>query len=409
MTLPISLRHLTFLSILALAPLPAHGSQLKKEVDVSPGEELDLELATGAAVEVRGWDEDRVRVEARLSGTASRFDVEKKGRRVVVRIEPESGGGGSTSHRLEIRVPHRFDVRIESAGGGLVIKDVEGTFRGETGGGSIVLEKLKGRAKLSTGGGDIDVRSSELDGKVSTGGGRVRLDNKRGDLRGWSGSEREQRHEREKRHEKRHEHEERHEHEDDDEDKECRERAHKDGPLESQRSGKADGPIEIQRAGGQVDLAEAPRGATIQTGGGRIRVGPVGGSITAQTGGGAIELGPVAGSVHATTGAGRVVVKLAPTSDEQIVKITTGFGHVKVVLHPEFDGRFELETAYTRDHGPTRIESDVRLKIEDATDWDDRQTPPRRYVRARGVLGKGRGLVQITTTNGDIEIERAGR
>jgi hypothetical protein len=75
-----------------------------------------------------------------------------------------------------------------------------------------------------------------------------------------------------------------------------------------------------------------------------------------------------------------------------------------------FDGAIELETSYTESHGrATRIESAWQLQHEPTTAWDDREGTPRRYVRARGVLGNGRGLVRIKTVNGDIELRRAPR
>jgi hypothetical protein len=77
-----------------------------------------------------------------------------------------------------------------------------------------------------------------------------------------------------------------------------------------------------------------------------------------------------------------------------------------VELPADFDGTFELETAYTEKHGATRIESAWDLEREETTQWDGREGTPRRYVRARGTVGSGRGHVRIKTVNGDIEVRR---
>ena len=96
--------------------------------------------------------------------------------------------------------------------------------------------------------------------------------------------------------------------------------------------------------------------------------------------------------------------------ERQTVNLTSGSGKMIVELPAGFDGAIELETSYTESHGrATRIESAWQLQREPTTDWDDREGTPRRYVRARGVLGNGRGLVRIKTVNGDIELRRAPR
>ena len=69
---------------------------------------------------------------------------------------------------LEIRVPSRFDVALDSMGGGLEIDGVKGAFTGETKGG------------------EISVTDSTLNGSVHTMGGRVTIENVLGDLKGSS-------------------------------------------------------------------------------------------------------------------------------------------------------------------------------------------------------------------------------
>ena len=75
-----------------------------------------------------------------------------------------------------------------------------------------------------------------------------------------------------------------------------------------------------------------------------------------------------------------------------------------LVLPAGFDGTIELETAYTERHGPTRITAPWELQRE-TTDWESRYGTPRRFVRARGSAGSGRGgHVLVRTVNGDIEV-----
>jgi DUF4097 and DUF4098 domain-containing protein YvlB len=367
------------------------------------GGRLTLDLDTGGDVVLEGWDEPQARVRVRLAGSDwrdTRVEIQRVDGGVRVTSRPAHDRHSySTSHAFEIQVPRRYDLRLESSGGGLAVAHIEGTLRGTTGGGDIVLEHVKGRATLTTGGGDIHVSDTEASGSVSTGGGIVRLSRVQGGLRGSSGS----------------------------------------GPvihtggipgdthdsygdldgvevdasgveIRDSRRG-ASGELQIAKAGGAVVLDGAPNGATIETGGGDIRIGRSGGTVDVQTGGGDIEIGPVAGSVSATTGAGDVRISLVDAKGEvQDVEVSTGTGRVELELPANFDATFELETAYTRNYKrATRIEIDgFELEHEPVTDWDDRQGTPRRYVRARGVVGEGRGLVRVRTVNGDIVVRRSG-
>ncbi|HWW60307.1 MAG TPA: M56 family metallopeptidase, partial [Thermoanaerobaculia bacterium] len=147
---------------LRAAPRPkGPESVVERAVDAAPGETLILDLETGASVDIRGTNEPRVNVRASLRGrdaADARVNVARTSNGVRVTSDyVGSRNSHSTSIALEIRVPARFDVRLDSSGGGMTIADVDGTFTGNTGGGSFTLTRLEGRAKLTTGGGDVNV------------------------------------------------------------------------------------------------------------------------------------------------------------------------------------------------------------------------------------------------------------
>jgi len=378
------------------ASMPAAGP-LERSVDASPGEKLDLDLESGAGLDIQGWDEPRVQVRARLGGrdgAETRLSVERQTGGVQVRLFfPEEKRSRSTSNELEIRVPRRFDLHLSSAGGELTMKDVEGNFRGSTGGGELTLKNLSGEAHLSTGGGDIRVTDCDLSGSVSTGGGSVVLSRVRGGLHGSSGSGPVVYGDRAG---------------DAAEETSELDKLEIDSAHTRVRAGAPAGVLHITKAGGDVELEEAPEGAVVHTGGGNVSVGRAAGLVHAGTGGGNLEIGPVRGSVRAGTGAGDIHVVLADAgSERQTAELSSGSGKVVVELPSGFDGKIELETAYTEDHGQVRIESAWPLRNEPVTELDGREGTPRRYVRAHGVLGKGQGLVRVKTVNGDIELRRA--
>jgi hypothetical protein len=383
-----------------VTPTARQDSTFDRSVAASPGGLLDLDLDTGGNVTIRGWDESRVSVRVALGGADWR-DVEVDVDRVSDGVRVRSRYVGRSdfqrfNNRFEIRIPSRFDVRIASGGGTLSIADVEGRFRGHTGGGGFELERLAGSAQLTTGGGEIRVSDSELSGRVSTGGGSVVLSRVRGGLRGSSGS----------------------------------------GPVihgesgSGRTTGTADlsdmrvdrdnatisigrnteyrsGSLSIEKAGGHIDLDRAPNGARVHTGGGNVTVGRSAGFVSASTGGGDVTVGPVAGSVRAGTGSGEVHVMIDKADEEQVIDVTSGTGRVIIELPRDFDGRLDLETAYTRTfEGSARITSDWDLERAPLSGWDDREGTPRRYLQASGELGTGRGRVRVRTVNGEIIIRR---
>jgi beta-lactamase regulating signal transducer with metallopeptidase domain len=438
-------------------------SLFEKTISATSGEVLTLDLRTGGNVTVRGWDQEQVRVRGVLSGddwrgTRVRLERSAGGVRLASEFDGSSNRR-STNHSFEIWVPRRMSLDLQSSGGSLALNDVTGEFRGQTGGGSVVIEGASGSARLSTGGGNVRVTNSALEGSVSTGGGEVIIANVTGGLRatsgsgavihvpgvgeggstavGGSGSNA------------------------------TTATIFGSGgsnatTVTSSRSGggvvtgvgggvgrtistnggyatisntgggyatsnsmvTASGVTTIMpsmsdrmfngtsgyamsKAGGSIEVTEAPTGAQLRTGGGHIWVGSANGVLGVSTGGGDIDLPRVGGSVSAWTGAGDVTITVVDAGNpEHSVDVFTGRGRVVLELPSNLDARFELETAYTESKARTKIESDFSLQSSETSDWDDSQGTPRKFVRAVGSVGSGRGLIRIRVVNGDIEIRR---
>jgi hypothetical protein len=130
------------------------------------GGSLRLDLDTGADITIEGWNEPRLEVHGRRGGADARdveLHLEKTGDEATFSATPRRQKNNfSTSNKFTIRVPQRFDVHIESAGGDLSITGVSGKFTGTIGGGDIVLRKVSGEAKLSTGGGEVTVSDCSM-------------------------------------------------------------------------------------------------------------------------------------------------------------------------------------------------------------------------------------------------------
>jgi beta-lactamase regulating signal transducer with metallopeptidase domain len=166
--------------------------------------------------------------------------------------------------------------------------------------------------------------------------------------------------------------------------------------------------VRISKAGGGIDIESAPDGGSLFTGGGEIYVGSSGGFLSATTGGGDIEMPHVTGNVNVSTGAGTVMMRVVNVDGRaHTVTIRSGKGRVEIELPADLDARVDIETAYTENfERATRIDSDFALEHSETTTWDNSMGTPRRYVRALGVVGSGRGLIHIRTVNGDVRVTR---
>jgi len=353
------------------------------DIVASNGGTLVLDLKTGAGVRITGVSENRVRMRTTLGGRDWRnsvviMDAEEDGARITTDWR-ERQTSNSTSHRMEITVPRRFNIRIKSAGGSVFIRNLEGEFTGTTGGGEINIESSRGSARLTTGGGPVNVTNSNLSGSVTTGGGGVLIQGVTGGLVGHSGS----------------------------------------GGVFYGREGvtfsevsangvgrTTDGRVFVNKSGGDVRVVDAPNGATISTGGGKVTVGNSGGDVRVSTGGGDVTIRSASKGVKIETGAGDVRTTVSGTGGYP-VDVESGSGTVILTLPAGLSAELDLETAFTNNHrGTTRIESDWPVSTTVTPDWDAREGTPRRYVRARQTIGNGGARIRVRTVNGDIIIRR---
>ena len=168
------------------------------------------------------------------------------------------------------------------------------------------------------------------------------------------------------------------------------------------------GAIVISKDGGEIVIDNVPNGAALHTGGGRIAVGRSEGRVTASTGGGDIELEDVTGDASATTGAGDVRINVVNSGrTDHSINVESGSGRVVIEVPSNLDARIELESAYTDNFNrKTSITSDFSLDRSETDRWDWSAGTPRKYIRANGVVGNGRGLIRIHTVNGDVVLKR---
>lgn len=358
------------------AGAPAMQNDLDHEVEMSEGETLRINLRPGGSIQIRGWDEERARVRFSLRDTdadAFRFEVERTRSGVEVTSE-RLRRLNNVNVRVEVQVPRRCNLELRTAGGGISIRDIEGSISGRTAGGELTLENLIGTIELSTGGGEIFLADSKLDGTVSTGGGKVLVENVEGDIKASSGGG---------------------------------EVVYRN-VVTPNHTYPADA-VYIRNAGGSIRVDDAPAGAHVTTGGGNIRLRSAGGYVRASTGGGDIRIDAVDGWVEAGTGAGTIEVTMVgePDDGKRDVTLKSGLGDIYLTLPAGLSARFEIELAYTQNSSQRfEIRSDFDL-IEERTDnWDTSRGTPMKYIRGSATVGGGSNLIKIRTTNGDVYLRK---
>ncbi len=185
------------------------------------------------------------------------------------------------------------------------------------------------------------------------------------------------------------------------------------------------GSVSIHRMGGDIEVRDAPQGATLGTMGGSIKVGNVGtfaklssmggdisvehasGSVDASTMGGKITIRQVDGPVHANTMGGDITVHVTGSSGTQRnVTLRSYGGAVLLTVPKDFGMEVKIKLGYTRGHENVRIIQHLGLTERQSTEWEMHDGREHKYLFANGRVGDGVNQVTIETTNGDVTLKQ---
>lgn len=371
-------------SDMILKPVPviaaAHqdARHIDKEFRVPMGKRLDIDLRTGGSLDISGWDNEVVKVDAILGGRDGedcKVDFNESSSGLEIHSYYDGGRRNySTNLRFEIKVPRRIDLNIDSMGGGVKITSVEGIIDGKTMGGELDLSNLKGEINLTTMGGKITLLNSDVNGRVHTMGGRVLLQDVTGNVKGSSMG----------------------------------------GNVIykniTNRAGVSTGDeVRISSMGGAIKVDTAPAGADVSTMGGDIIINSAARFIKAKTMGGNIHIGAIDGWVRATTMGGSVAVTMTgdPAQGQRDVTLSSNGGDITLTVPAGLSMDLDVEIAYTsnrkRDY---QIISDFDIQRSETGDWDDSQGTPRKYIYGKGSIAGGKNRVTIRTINGDVYLKK---
>lgn len=175
---------------LAMSAPALAGTHIEKAFEVGDHAELSVDSALGS-VEVTGTAGSQVKIvfdsKKKLEDSYG-FSFEQDGSRVEVKVRKKGSlfrwfsWGGSGKARFVIEVPRDTEVDVDTAGGGIVVRQVRGAVHADTSGGGITVEQVQGSVDADTSGGAI--RAQEIDGSMvaDTSGGGIYVDGISGDL-----------------------------------------------------------------------------------------------------------------------------------------------------------------------------------------------------------------------------------
>jgi DUF4097 and DUF4098 domain-containing protein YvlB len=367
--------------ILFLHLLPFIGSgdspaTIDKEFQVSRNQTLEVDIRTGGALTITGWDKDIVKVHAELRGrdaAACKVDVSQQSGGVSLTSEFEGKERNRNADlKFEICVPEQFNLSLESMGGPFTIEGVAGRIEGKTMGGPLTLHKLKGKLELTTMGGPVALTNSDVDGFLKTMGGEVRFEDVTGDVQATTmGGRIIQKNVR-------------------------------------RRSGESGGP-RVDTRGGDIEIEDAPDGTDIKTMGGTIHIKRAKQTVRAETMGGDIEVDAIDGAVQAKTMGGDVTVVMVgdPSQGNREVSLQSMGGEINLTVPSGLSMDIEVTLAYTKGReGDYDIKSDFDLKREKSSDWEYRDGSPRKFIIGTAVVAGGKNKIRIKTINGNVHLKK---
>lgn len=368
-------------------------SVLKKEFETKKGKILEIDLRSGGSIDIVGWDEETILVEAFLDKNARRdcdirFDEHSSGLEIESRCHERHGSGRNIE--LEVKVPRQYNLDIVTSGGEIRIENVEGNIDGKTMGGGLDLRDLKGEIALTTQGGtikcrgleglvdlytyggNITCRNSEVDGSVRTLGGNIQIQDVAGNLKAETNGG----------------------------------NVTYDG-VTARNKGGDDKIVRISTLGGNIEVDEAPVGADVRTNGGNIEIGRAGKFVKARTLGGDIYIDEIDGWIEAQTNGGDISVTMVgdPDKGERNVEIVSLGGDIELTVPPKLSMDFDITLAYTRNSNKNyEIISDFEMNIEETDRWERSHGTARRYIYGTGTINGGNNKIILETINGDIII-----
>ena len=164
--------------------------RLEKTLELAPGGVFELDAHTGR-ITVRGTERADVRVviTADRDDIEDRFDLtfEELSGRVEVRLRKRgtwsrNWWGRTGDLHFDVEVPRQTNLELDTSGGSISARNIDGTADVDTSGGKIELDRIAGDVNADTSGGSISANNLGSDAVLDTSGGSISVEGVAGNL-----------------------------------------------------------------------------------------------------------------------------------------------------------------------------------------------------------------------------------
>jgi len=257
-------------------------------------------------------------------------------------------------------------VKINTSGGDIKLKDVNGELTAITAGGDIRCGNINGDAEFSSGGGDVVVGKVEGECKVSTGGGNVVVENVTKSLTVSTGG----------------------------------------GNVEC---GNIGSNLKIVTGGGNISANNISGAMTITTGGGNISGTGVSKGGTVVTGAGNVDLNNLSGNVTITSGAGNVMAEFVSIGNKES-EILSGYGNITIYIPENAKVTIDASVKFAEGNvwSVNKKEISETIKSEFKPSSEDVNQKEGEFNAVYNVNGGGT-KIYLQTSIGFIEIKKLKR
>lgn len=170
---------LLFAALLLGAACAGAQEQFSRTVSTGPTGTVTVENLSGR-VRVVGWNRNEIQVTGTLGSRVQRVDVRGSGNRTTIEVELPGNlrnqcNRGACDADLEIRVPARKDVEVETVSAGIAVTGVTGSVAAESTSGSVVVEGSPSRVEAGSTSGEVRVNATTAVVEAETTSGSIAI------------------------------------------------------------------------------------------------------------------------------------------------------------------------------------------------------------------------------------------
>lgn len=165
----------------------ALAADVNETLDAEPDGTVTVSNVAGS-VEVRGWSRNQVEVTGTLGSRVDELIFERDGNEVLIKVKVPRNSNGGVSSDLEIRIPVRSSLQVNTVSADIDVADVEGEQQLESVSGDIETEAHDADIELGSVSGDIEVSGDKkaIRSRLNTVSGDIDAENLSGEINGES-------------------------------------------------------------------------------------------------------------------------------------------------------------------------------------------------------------------------------